>query len=403
VSSSPTTLPLRRACWIGLFYAACSGESGGLDPLPAQIRPEPELVWQSASVPLDPDGRSEPWTFPVPDGPRAFAVRSALEPAADGDRTCFQLEDVTLASGETWVGDATSEDLGDYCVTCRERVAVGAGYGYAVLPSGAEDARDLGSVSLRVVLRDCATLTPLSAAEAGAQQLHVEQSSWQPPRDAERLSLPFTVLVATRAGFAGDDMLLPLALSALRRTWSAAGIELVSTAQLTLDAPASPIEYAPDDRGPLIALARAAHRALDAQRVSRAWPAFVFTPCLRRQDPIAHGRSEPLAFTPHVPGGFGLGDEPDLIFVAAERCEGLTAGPRFLDPETLGAVLAHELGHYFGLFHVLEQDGRADNLSDTSPDRLNLMQAMPSPDALTLTDSQIHVARRHPIFADYSR
>jgi hypothetical protein len=129
----------------------------------------------------------------------------------------------------------------------------------------------------------------------------------------------------------------------------------------------------------------------------------VFTPCLLRDDAISHGRSEPLAFTPHIPGGFGLGAEPDLIFVAAERCEGLEPGPRFLDPDTLGAVLAHELGHYFGLFHVLEQDGREDNLSDTSPDRLNLMQAMPSPDAVTLSDSQIHIARRHPIFADSSR
>jgi hypothetical protein len=386
------------AALLAVTSTACSSPGA----LPAQLRPEPELVWQSARVSLEADGRSEPWSFALPEGPRAFALRSTLGPAAEGG-VCFQLEDVSVGSGESWVGDASSEDLGDYCLTCRERVAVGAGYGLAVLPSGAEDARDLGQVSLRVALRDCASLTPLSAADAAAEQVQVEAASWQPPRIDARLSLPFSVLVATRFGFAGDAALMPGALANLQRTWFAAGIELVSAAQLTLDPPPGPIEFAPDDRGPLLALTRAAHEALDAQHVSRAWPTFVFTPCLRRNDPIAHGRSEPLAFTPHVPGGFGLGDEPDLIFVAAERCEGLAPGPRFLDADTLGAVLAHELGHYFGLFHVLEQDGRSDNLSDTSADRPNLMQAMPSPNARTLSDSQIHIARRHPIFAGSSR
>jgi hypothetical protein len=388
--------------WPWLIGAAC-GACAGAPAEPAQLRPAPELSWQSASVLLEPDGRSEPWSFVLPDGPRAFAVRSALEPAADGGRACFQLEDVTLGSGESWVGTAGTQDLGDYCVTCPERVAVGAGYGFAVLPSGAEEARDLGRVSVRVALRDCASLTPLSAAEAGGGRVRVEQSSWQPPANARILSLPISVLVASRFGFTGDDALLPEALERLQRTWSAAGVALITAAQLTLEAPLAPVDFAPDDRSQLIAWTRAAHAALDARQISRVWPVFLFTPCLRRNDPITRGRSEPLAFTPHMPGGFGPSDEPDLILIAAERCEEHSPGPRFLDPDTLGAVLAHELGHYLGLYHVLEQDGREDNLSDTSPDRPNLMQAIPSPDALTLSDSQIHIARRHPVFASAPR
>jgi hypothetical protein len=399
MGSTPSPWQSTTTCLsVAWLLVACSGEAR---PLRSFL--VPELDWHSAIVALEPDGRSETWSFMLPAGPRAFAVRSSLAPAAEGGKVCFQLEDLSLASGENWIGAASSEDLGDYCITCRERVAVGPGYGFAVLPSGASAARDLGSVSLHVALRDCATLTPLAAAEAGAEQVRVEQCSWQPPRDDQHLALPYTVLVATRFGFADDDALLPDALAALERTWSAAGIELMSAAQLTLDAPASPLTFAPDERGALIALTRAAHAALDAQHVSRTWPAFVLGPCLRRDDPVTNGQSEPLAFTPHIPGGFGVGAEPDLIFVAAERCAGLSSGPRFLDSETLAAVLAHELGHYLGLFHVLEQDGRADDLSDTSADRPNLMQAMPSPDALTLSDSQIHIARRHPIFARGSR
>jgi hypothetical protein len=60
--------------------------------------------------------------------------------------------------------------------------------------------------------------------------------------------------------------------------------------------------------------------------------------------------------------------------------------------------MAHELGHYLGLYHVQESDGRQDTLSDTSPEHSNLMQAMPSPDAITLSQAQVRVARRHPVF-----
>jgi hypothetical protein len=218
-----------------------------------------------------------------------------------------------------------------------------------------------------------------------------------------RLQLPVSIVIASAHAFAADPTLLASALEPLRATWSVADIELTFAAQLTIDPPATPVSYAANDRTQLIALTRAAHAALDAQHISRSWPIIVLTGCLRRQDVLTGGQTEPLAITPHIPGGFGLNDEPDLIVIAAERCEGLVPGPRFLDAETLGAVLAHELGHYFGLYHVIESDGRQDRLSDTSPDQSNLMQMAPSPDALTITDGQRQIARRHPVFTLASR
>lgn len=383
-----------------LALAACSGEPRAPAATPARIRAAPELVWQTTSLALEPDGRSAPWTFELPDGARVFAVRSSLADAAQSAGTCFQLEEVAVQGGGAWVGAATSEDFGDYCLRCRERVAVGAGYGLSVLPSGPDDALVLRDVTLRVALRDCATLTPLAAAEAGTDRVQAEQTSWRLPPVEQHLSLPVAVVVASTHGFAADPQLLAAALSRLQLTWSAAGIEIAIAAKLEIDAVHGAIAFTPNERSELVSLAGAARAALAARSVSRAWPVIVLTGCLRRTDPITRGRSEPLAITPHLPGGFGVHDEPDLIFVAAERCEEFSPGPRFLDADTLGAVIAHELGHWLGLFHVRELDGRADVLSDTSADELNLMQVMPSPDALTLTDSQIHIARRHIVFAD---
>jgi hypothetical protein len=78
-----------------------------------------------------------------------------------------------------------------------------------------------------------------------------------------------------------------------------------------------------------------------------------------------------------------------------ESCGGLTPQPRFLGPEPLGAVIAHELGHFLGLYHVLEADGTEDQLVDTDPHAPNLMQRMPSADATSLSPEQVRVMRRH--------
>lgn len=357
----------------------------------------PAIVWHRASALLEPTGHTAVLSLELAAGARVFAVRSSLADPALSGRACFQLEDVAVGD-QSWVGPAATDDFGDYCTTCRERVSVGAGYGFHVLPSAADDSLELSTLQLRVALRDCTTLTPLSAAAAGVDRVVVEHAAWLPPASDRTLSLPVSIVIATEHAFEADDTLLPSALAQLQAIWSAAGVALSFAAPVSIGASASPIGYSASDRTQLISLTRAAHGALDALQVERAWPVFLITGCLQRHDVISGGRSEPLAVTPHLPGGFGLNDEPDLILIAAERCEGLAPGPRFLDPGTLAAVMAHELGHYLGLYHVQESDGRQDTLSDTSPERSNLMQAMPSPDAITLSQAQMRVARRHPVF-----
>jgi hypothetical protein len=364
----------------------------------ARVREEPALVWQGASLTLEPDGRTPPWALILPRGARAFAVRSWIDDPVLSRNTCFQLDEVIVQGDQIWVNRATTDDYGDYCLGCRERVAVGAGYGLHVLPSGADAQLELDAVELRVALRDCTTLTPLSALASGADHLMLEYAAWVPPPADLTLQLPVAIVIATAHGFAADEALLPDALASLSDTWSAAGVEIVYAAQIAIEAPSSPIGYAANDRSRLRDLALAAQRALDAGGVSRAWPVIVLTGCLQRSDVISGERTEPLALTEHIPGGFGPRAEPGAILIAAERCEGLVPGPRYLDAQTLGAVLAHELGHYLGLYHVSEADGRQDTLVDTPPDRRNLMQRLPSAEALGLSSSQVDIARRHPVF-----
>lgn len=363
--------------------AAVPGEAGPADGAPL-------LSWQRSEVALEPDGRSALLSFALGALQRpVFALRTY---AAPSDGMCFQLEDVH-ADEATWVPTATSADYGDFCTRCEQRVAVGRGYGMFVLPSASQP-EHVDTLRLRIALRDCLTLSPLSIAASRPRSLVVESASYAATPGDAPLELPLLIVAATPEAFSGgaglDDT-----FARVREIWRRAGIELLLRGPLVLPRPGSPLEYSATDREALSALAHAAEEA----GVEASAPRVLLTPCLLRRDSFMQGVSQPLAFTTHVPGGFAVGGEADGIFVAAERCGGLTAAARYMDSASLAAVIAHELGHYLGLFHVHEADGREDTLADTRVDEPNLMQALPHADATTLSENQVAIARRHPALA----
>ena len=368
-----------------LIAAACDAE-----PTPAAYaNAEPSLRWQRVRAEVQPDGLTKALQFAVPEGKQVFALRTYPTSARE-TLDCFALRELVVNATETWVGADTAADSGDYCTTCQQRVSISQGYGLFVLPSGPDASRVISTVSARVGLRDCETLTPQKRGEDSPQELWVELAAWAEPAAELRLQLSVNVVVATDYGVP------PAALTTLQQIWSSADIDLTIAASVAIEAPASPLVYSATDTGALQQLSRRADEALP----NAHGPTLLFTPCLQRLDAISGGINEPWAMTPHLPGGFAVNDVPDQIFIAAERCEGLTPAARFADPMLLGATLAHELGHYLGLYHVAENDGRQDMLTDTSALSPNLMQATPSPTATTLSDSQIAVARRHAAFAD---
>jgi hypothetical protein len=68
--------------------------------------------------------------------------------------------------------------------------------------------------------------------------------------------------------------------------------------------------------------------------------------------------------------------------------------------DDLGATMAHEGGHFLGLFHAEESDGSFDNISDT-PDSFaaenNVMYWAATPTATTWSPLQCKTLRRHPL------
>jgi hypothetical protein len=336
----------------------------------------------------------------LPRAARALAVRTFAESAATSSPLCFQLENVIVNGDTTWVGSAKVADYGDYCTGCEQRVSVGTGYGFYVLPSAADASLLLAGLELRVVLRDCVTLTPLQRAAPHPDRLALEHVAWDPPAADTVVVLPLAVVIASAYAFAADASLLPEALKALRSTWAVAKIEIEIAEPVSIAPPDAPVTYSATDHASLLQLTQSARAALAKTVSDRAWPVVVIVPCLRREDVVSGGHSEPLSTTPHIPGGSGVYDEPDMIFVAGERCAGLEPGPNFIDGATLGALMAHELGHFLGLYHVEELDGRADNLVDTDVEQPNLMQAIPTASTLALAPSQIAIARRHIAFGN---
>lgn len=354
------------------------------------------LSWLRSEVPLEADGRSAPLNFAITAEERpVFALRTYAEDADQSRAICFQLEEVRADSDALWVPEATSADYGDYCTRCEQRVAVGSGYGLFVMPSAAALPATFGSVDLRIALRDCLTLAPLSPSAPRPRTLVVESTSFSAPPRQRTLSLPLVIAEATPHTFTAGAQ-LDAVFARVGEIWRAAGIELSLRGPFALPRPEAPVSYDASDRAALSSLARTARLAAQLQAHE---PLLIFTPCLVREDPLGEGATQPLAITAHIPGGFALRDEPDGIFVAGERCGGLTPGARYIDSDTLAAVVAHELGHFLGLFHVRELDGREDALADTSSDSPNLMQTRASATATALAVSQIEVARRHPSLA----
>ena len=383
--------------WLLLLAAACEASHAGVRDAAARLGDT--LEWQSTRASLDADGLSQRVSFAFTHGTRAFALRAHVS-GATGILPCFALEDVVVNGDRSWVGSATVADYGDYCTQCAQRVSVGTGYGLYMLPSAADGGIELTSVSARVALRQCSTLTPQPRAALGSPgELIVELEAWQPPPEDEPLRLPIAVVVATRYGLASDASLLPEALARLQDIWAAAHIELDFAARVEVTPPTAVLEYSATDHTALDALAQAAGAALSGRAHDPRWPVMILGPCLRRIDVISGGQSQPWAYTPHLPGGSSAAAAPDAIFIATERCEGLSPLPSFDASAQLGAVMAHELGHYLGLYHVLEADGRPDDLSDTIASEHNLMQATPSASAIALSYSQIDIARRHNAFA----
>lgn len=315
-----------------------------------------------------------------PEGSAALSLWIVLDDDCDG-RCCVQLTDVQ-AGDETLVplADRRSEHR-QVCDRCRARVRVAEGDGLFTLPNDGSDlpARPL---RLRLQARDCQSFLPLEArfGEPLPEAAWVGVVRHRGPQTSPEVEL--RVVMAQDALPEDHEAYLREALQVVEQCYQAAGIRFTASARWL--EPLGKLSYPST---------RALAAAVDAEYGEIT---VALTPCLQHIDPLTGDRSEPEGTSPRIPGGVPY----DVVWVATRSCDLSDALPESgaLGPirpaRELGTTLAHELGHYFGLYHSVEVDGTTDHLDDTAGD--GFMAALPtSRRDCGLSPRQAAVVRQH--------
>lgn len=356
-----------------------------------------------ARVALDSSGVSGPFEVAVSPASAAIFVRvSARDPAP----RCFQLDEALTAGGETWVELASAQaDYGAVCRHCTQRVSVGQGFGVFQLPNDGRVAVGTSGLTLRVSERDCATALPLSiapAALAPADLLDVEVlevGARDAPED-QPLRLPVRFVVAAESQFGdaqgGSDAVIEEAFEFVRAAFAPQGIVPVFGEVVAADfTPADPLVYGADDVSALRASLDAGLGAPAATLGGLSPLTVLVAGCLRRRDPTSGVLRDAQAVTTHVVAGLGPPEVGDGVVLAGHACPSVQPSG-YWSGATLGTILAHELGHALGLYHVADGGDVTDNLEDTGVD--NLMNADPLGHLNDgFSPSQGVVMRRHPL------
>jgi hypothetical protein len=116
------------------------------------------------------------------------------------------------------------------------------------------------------------------------------------------------------------------------------------------------------------------------------------------------GGSEPSGYSMGLPGPFDGDRSTSAVLVSTDA---YTDGQGFLNVEGMASTIAHEIGHYMGLYHTSESTGLMhDPLPDTpqcstkscSPDyNRNIMSAGGGSSRNILTADQAFVIKQHPL------
>jgi len=321
------------------------------------------------------EGETGSVELPAQEPCAAIALRATTDSGV-----CFQLSSVVDGEGRAVVDGRSA---GAYCRDCALRTSVAVESGVFVLPTEASRFEPETGLSLRFARVDCLTLTPLGAPE-DRPTLRVEAQRIETVPDLATIELRF--LIAKSSILFGDEDRIQELFAHLGQELASGGIlpRLVAVHALD-DLPAELSFHAGDLDSLSTAIANAPPKAETTLDV-------VFGGCLLYDDPFFGPPSPVNGFTPRIPGGAG---PADAVFMPGLDCFAQSAGPEDIPVRAEARILAHEIGHYLGLYHAVEEDGLADPLDDTDAD--NIMHPRPEQAAaFGFSPSQGRVMRMHP-------
>lgn len=332
--------------------------------------------------------------LPVASGLRVAQFRIS----ASKESACFQVTDVKDASGNAWVTPPSlGSDYGNFCQSCPQRVSVGAKSALYLLPSSEPVPNVTSSLTMRVSLRDCTTFLPTADASVSLAVEGRTDVPVLPQTDTQEGRIPLQIIITAGSVFHDQTDVLPASLAAAIDVANG----LLSAGHLAVEAVRVRRIQGED---PLV-VQRGEHSALDrvgkesftcssgSVSMEDAVP-VVLTGCLQVRDPLLSQTTEVDGYTPHIPDGFTGSTKMHGVFLKGRSCSA-AAPPVDLGPQVLGKLLAHELGHYLGLYHSIESDGTTDLIADSGADNLMHFRPLQSVSP-TFSPGQFRMMRRHP-------
>ena len=348
------TSPLYLSLMVAVCLAGCNAEQTAESSAeqPAAYRPWAPL----AVVSVDPVSGTTSPVHVAPDNLRR-ALRVSAKPAG-----CLRVSSAVSRAGEILVGSSSGPAGNRWRTTPLYQT------GLFVLEGAASD---LASLSFESVQCDF--------GDEGELPLHVEVESLLsqvPSNPGLRLRLVLsestktTLDVELLAQQVGLELELEIAVTQVALIEDA---NLVMQSQTDFSALAEILAALPQKQEGIIDV--------------------VIGPCLAQE--TAFGLLRMTGITPRIPGGAG---PADAVFIARAHCDFTGALP--FSAEEFARLTAHELGHYLGLEHTQELNGREDDFPSTNNN--NLMHRIPlTANATGLTTEQRERILAHPFVMDF--